>query len=140
VSGYASLREVLDEIAADPVQLAECGCGCGRLLSLERLKRGGKFSSDACRARYHDARDPRLSKASDAQLHEEILRRMGSERRAVRGEPLERTARALTRNVRVLKSTWALVRAKTPLGENLMQTLDKMVWCWCHRKEDGNVR
>jgi hypothetical protein len=118
----------------------QCLCGCGRSLSLDRLKRGGKFSSDACRARYHDARDPRLSKASDAQLHEEILRRMGTERRAARGEPLERTARALTRNVRVLKSTWALVRAKTPLGENLMQTLDKIVWCWCSKKEDGNVR
>lgn len=117
-----------------------CLCGCDRVVVLARLRRGGKFVSDACRARYHDARDPRLSKASDEQLHEEILRRMGTERRAARGEPLERTARALTRNVRVLKSTWALVRAKTPLSENLMQALDKMVWCWCHRREDGNVR
>lgn len=98
---------------------------CDEPLTEGQLRRGARFCSSVCRAKGHEARDPRLSNASIAQLEGELLKRLG---RAAGGtEDKAVTVRALTRNVRVLKLTWTKVRSMTPSRSTFMQTLERIV-------------
>lgn len=105
-------------------RLALCGI-CESLLTEGQLRRGARFCSSSCRAKGHEARDPRLSNASIAQLEGELLKRLGKAAGGTDGKLV--TVRALTRNVRVLKLTWMKVRSMTPSGKTFMQTLEKLV-------------
>lgn len=100
---------------------------CESHLTMGQLRRGARYCSSVCRAKGHEARDPRLSNASIEQLEAELFKRIDRGRSAARGEPAGPTVRALTRNVRVLKLTWMKVRSMTPSRSTFMQTLEKIV-------------
>jgi len=136
-SAYVYQRLHFDVAASEPAtlgvvapdihnlsRLALCEV-CEAPLTESQIKRGARHCGGGCRAKAFEARNPRLYAASIEQLEGELLKRLGKAAGTAEDRPV--TVRALTRNVRVLKLTWAKLRSMTPSGKTFMQTLEKLV-------------